>query len=177
MMFPSSSATNRKCFHTRLRFLCTLGTWENVVPKSRVFWQYYGIIKKKNGALRLVYRRHVSLPSLWLFRCRLLLAAAPAAWLSLQQRAATRTPQTGESLSVNTCYYFREHSLHMTHSPAFLCRAMDDVSQSPSRGESSSNNNNGSSSLGPSVSTSSPRAAAVLLPGLESLQVRRNAES
>lgn len=47
-------------------------------------------------------------------------------------------------------------------------RAMDDVSQSPSRGDS----NNGSSSMGPSVSTSSPRAAAaVLLPGLESLQV------
>ncbi|XP_014852411.1 PREDICTED: enhancer of mRNA-decapping protein 4 isoform X1 [Poecilia mexicana] len=45
-------------------------------------------------------------------------------------------------------------------------RAMDDVSQSPIRGE-----NNGGSSLGLSVTTSSPRAApAVLLPGLENLQ-------
>ncbi|KAM4734818.1 enhancer of mRNA-decapping protein 4 isoform 1-T1 [Anableps anableps] len=44
-------------------------------------------------------------------------------------------------------------------------RAMDDVSQSPSRGD------NSGSSLGLSVATSSPRAAsAVLLPGLESLQ-------
>ncbi|XP_035982499.1 enhancer of mRNA-decapping protein 4 [Fundulus heteroclitus] len=44
-------------------------------------------------------------------------------------------------------------------------RAVDDVSQSPSRGD------NGSSSLGLSVSASSPRAAsAVLLPGLENLQ-------
>ena len=44
---------------------------------------------------------------------------------------------------------------------------MDDVSQSPNRAE------NSSSSLTLSTSTSSPRAAsAVLLPGLETLQVR-----
>lgn len=48
-----------------------------------------------------------------------------------------------------------------------VCRALDDVTQSPSRGD------NNSSSLGHSASTSSPRAAsAVLLPGLESLPVR-----
>ncbi|XP_061577120.1 enhancer of mRNA-decapping protein 4 isoform X1 [Cololabis saira] len=46
-------------------------------------------------------------------------------------------------------------------------RALDDISQSPSRAD----NNNGSSSLGLSGPTSSPRAAsAVLLPGLETLQ-------
>ncbi|XP_015254178.1 PREDICTED: enhancer of mRNA-decapping protein 4 isoform X1 [Cyprinodon variegatus] len=46
-------------------------------------------------------------------------------------------------------------------------RAIEDVTQSPSRGD----NNNSNSSLGLSVSTSSPRAAsAVLLPGLEGLQ-------
>lgn len=46
-------------------------------------------------------------------------------------------------------------------------RAIDDVSQSPNRAE-----NNSSSSLALSASTSSPRAAsAVLLPGLENLQV------
>ncbi|XP_013867651.1 enhancer of mRNA-decapping protein 4 [Austrofundulus limnaeus] len=44
-------------------------------------------------------------------------------------------------------------------------RAMDDVSQSPSRGD------NSSSSLGHSASTSSPRSAGVLLPGLENLAV------
>lgn len=48
-----------------------------------------------------------------------------------------------------------------------MCRAIDDVSQSPNRAE-----NNSSSSLALSASTSSPRAAsAVLLPGLENLQV------
>lgn len=48
-----------------------------------------------------------------------------------------------------------------------MCRALDDVSQSPNRAE-----NNSSSSLTLSASTSSPRAAsAVLLPGLENLQV------
>lgn len=48
-----------------------------------------------------------------------------------------------------------------------MCRVVDDVSQSPNRAE-----NNSSSSLTLSASTSSPRAAsAVLLPGLESLQV------
>lgn len=48
-----------------------------------------------------------------------------------------------------------------------FCRAIDDVSQSPSRAENSS-----SCSLTLSASTSSPRAAsAVLLPGLENLQV------
>lgn len=48
-----------------------------------------------------------------------------------------------------------------------MCRVVDDVSHSPNRAESSS------SSLTLSASTSSPRAAsAVLLPGLENLQVR-----
>lgn len=48
-----------------------------------------------------------------------------------------------------------------------LCRAADDVNQSPNRAE-----NNSSCSLALSASTTSPRAAsAVLLPGLENLQV------
>lgn len=48
-----------------------------------------------------------------------------------------------------------------------VCRATDDVSQSPNRAE-----NNSSSSLALSTSTNSPRpASAVLLPGLENLQV------
>lgn len=48
-----------------------------------------------------------------------------------------------------------------------VCRAIDDVSQSPNRAE-----NNSSSSLALSTSTSSPRASsAVLLSGLEKLQV------
>ncbi|XP_070686794.1 enhancer of mRNA-decapping protein 4 isoform X2 [Pempheris klunzingeri] len=48
-------------------------------------------------------------------------------------------------------------------------RALDDVSQSPNRGENTTTNS--SSSLALSTSTSSPRAAsAVLLPGLENIQ-------
>lgn len=50
-----------------------------------------------------------------------------------------------------------------------MCRTIDDVSQSPNRQDSS--NNNSSSSL--VLSTNSPRpASAVLLPGLDALQVR-----
>lgn len=49
-----------------------------------------------------------------------------------------------------------------------MCRAIDDVSQSPNRPD-----NNSSNSL--TLSTSSPRtASAVLLPGLDTLQVRLN---
>lgn len=56
---------------------------------------------------------------------------------------------------------------YMTDYSMSLCRAADDVSHSPNRPE-----NNSSCSLSLSASTTSPRAAsAVLLPGLENLQV------
>ncbi|KAG7275300.1 hypothetical protein CRUP_018274 [Coryphaenoides rupestris] len=48
-------------------------------------------------------------------------------------------------------------------------RAVDDVGQSPIRTEN--NNNTSSSSLALSTSTGSPRAASILLPGLESLPI------
>lgn len=48
-----------------------------------------------------------------------------------------------------------------------ICRAVEELSQSPNRVE-----NNSSSSLTLSASTSSPRAAPVLLPGLDNIQVR-----
>uniref|UniRef100_A0A673A3V8 Enhancer of mRNA-decapping protein 4 n=1 Tax=Sphaeramia orbicularis TaxID=375764 RepID=A0A673A3V8_9TELE len=60
--------------------------------------------------------------------------------------------------------------LHCCFVSVLWCRAIDDISQSPNRVE-----NNSSSSLALSASTSSPRAAsAVLLPGLENLQVPKH---